>query len=133
MSRMAVFNESPSVLVVYDHIDTCRALVRLLTMSGHPAQCIESGHEALEFLKTCEPCLVFLDMMMPDVSGLEVLKAIRANEKCKSVIVVMYSAWSDPDMIRKAMDHGADRYIVKGSLDFRTLEQIVRQYLGQLN
>lgn len=43
------------------------------------------------------------------------------------------SAWSDPEIVRTAMDNGADRYIVKGNLDFRALEQIVQQYLGQLN
>lgn len=127
---MAVLLDSPKILVVDDHIDTGRALVKLLNISGHSAQCIESGQKALDLLNTCEPRLLFLDMMMPTMGGLEVLKIIRNNERYKDLIIIMYSAWSDPAMIRDALALGADRYIVKTSLQYGALEQIVQEFLA---
>ena len=84
-----------------------------------------TGTEALKFLPNALPELIFLDVMMPGVDGFEVLRRIRANESYKGVKVIMYSAVSDPEKMRQALDLGAYKYVVKGSLDYRELEGIV--------
>lgn len=99
---------SPDVVVVDDNMPTCRVLVKLLEKSGYRSKCIESGREAIEFLQICRPRVVFLDVMMPEVDGFEVLKAIRANQLCENVSVIMYSAMSEQKYRDQAMALGAN-------------------------
>lgn len=120
---------APKVLVVDDNILVCRTLARLLSRSGYAAQCIESGEEALVYLQNCRPAVVFLDVMMPGISGFEVLKWIRQNERCKDVIVLMYSAMPDSEFQRRATELGANDYIVKGSLTFDQIQALVDRHI----
>jgi DNA-binding response OmpR family regulator len=93
---------------------------------------VETGQEALDFLKTCRPSIVLLDVMMPDVSGFDVLQAIRADERCANVVVLMYSAVSDPAYRTRARDLGANGYIVKGDLSFAQMKQLVADHLERI-
>ena len=104
-------------------------LARLLSRSGYAAQCIESGEEALIYLQNCKPAVVFLDVMMPGIGGFELLKWIRQNEKCKDVIVLMYSALPDAEFQRLAAELGANDYIVKGSLTFDQIQALVDRHI----
>jgi CheY-like chemotaxis protein len=120
------------VLVVDDNLDTCRVLVRLVETFNGPASCVESGPAALKFLEGERPNLVFLDYMMPGMSGLEVLRAMRGDPKFSSIPVVMFSAASDPDLIREALAAGAQDFLVKG--DIAGLLTTVKRYVsGFLN
>jgi twitching motility two-component system response regulator PilH len=122
----------PQVLVVDDNILVCRTLARLLSRSGYAAQCIDSGEEALVYLQDSQPAVVFLDVMMPGISGFEVLKWIRQDERCKKVIVLMYSAQPDPEFQRRAAELGANDYIVKGSLSFDQIQALVDQHIQRM-
>lgn len=129
---MPAVEPAPQILVVDDNILVCRTLARLLSRSGYAAQCIESGEEALVYLQNCRPAVVFLDVMMPGISGFEVLKWIRQSEKCKGVIVLMYSALPDDEFQRRAAELGADDYIVKGSLTFDQIQALVDRHIERL-
>ena len=67
------------ILIVDDHPDSCEPLKRLLTMVGHPAECVQSGPDALAYMRTVEPDAVVLDVRMPGMSGLDVLKIVRSD------------------------------------------------------
>ena len=129
---MAVAETQTDVLVVDDNVLVCRSLARLLSLSGFPTRCVETGQEALEFLKACRPSIVLLDVMMPDVSGFDVLQAIRADARCLNVVVLMYSAVSDPAYKERARALGANDYLVKGELSFAQMKQLVAGHLGRL-
>jgi two-component system sensor histidine kinase ChiS len=119
-----------TVLVVDDHLDTCELLVRLLQISGYLAVCVESGPEALAFLGRRKPDLMILDMMMPGMSGLDVLRAVRARPDAKDVPVLMYTANTDPEVARSAIDLGAQDCLVKGRMLFEELKRIVQRHLN---
>ena len=121
-----------SVLVVDDNGLVCRTLARLLSRSGYAAQCIESGEEALVYLQNCQPAVVFLDVMMPGISGFEVLKSIRRDERCKKVVVLMYSALSDSEFQDRAAELGANDYIVKGSLNFDQIQALIDRHVARI-
>lgn len=59
------------------------------------------------------PHLVLLDLMLPDVSGLELLRQMRAKEVFNELPIVILSALADPEQIRDGLKMGADRYITK--------------------
>jgi PleD family two-component response regulator len=127
-----VAENQTDVLVVDDNVLVCHSLARLLSLSGFPTRCVETGQEALDFLKTCRPAIVLLDVMMPDVNGFDVLQAIRADERCHDVIVLMYSAVSDPTFRQRAKELGANDYIIKGELSFAQIKQLVGSHLDRL-
>jgi CheY-like chemotaxis protein len=102
------------VLVVDDDEVAGRVVALLLQQHGHEAVCHRNGRDALSFLSTARPRLVLLDMLMPDMSGLELLRTIRADERLRDVPVVMYTAISDPETRQQAEALGARDYLVKG-------------------
>lgn len=106
-----------TVLIVDDHSDICRILARLVRLNGHDAQCAPGGAEAIDYLTAAVPDLVILDIMMPGVDGLEVLRALRTNERTTRVPVVIHSAIADPAIRQRALHGGANDYWVKGSIE----------------
>lgn len=71
----------------------------------------ENGTEALGVLKQLRPDLVVLDVMLPGISGLEVLEAIRSDDALKETYVVVITAWSHAEI--DAQVAGADRFVSK--------------------
>ena len=118
-----------TILVVDDQIDACRALVRLLRHYGHDATCLGSGPDALTFLTQTLPDLLILDVMMPGMDGLDVLRVIRSDPRLQKLPVVLFSALSDPKFREYALNEGASDYWVKGALDFSRLDSQIAAHL----
>jgi CheY-like chemotaxis protein len=115
------------VLIVDDNLDSCEILVRMIRRYNGPADCVDSGAAALRYLEENPPKLVFLDCMMPDMNGLEVLHALRANPRFDALPVVMFSAMSDPWVKSTAMMAGAQDFVLKGRFD--EVEAAVKKYV----
>ncbi len=100
-----------SVLIVEDDdlISSfiCRALIKL----GHSVASASTGEDALERLTTGSIDLVLLDLTLPDIDGLEVLRRLRATGS--AVPVVVLTSRSDPKDRAAAVSLGANRYLVK--------------------
>jgi CheY-like chemotaxis protein len=101
------------VLVVDDDADSCRALVRLFEKAGHEAVCVFGGGEALALLQALRFHLVLLDLRMPVVGGMEVLKAIRKDPDVTNTAVVIFSAEGNPSIQEQALAEGANGYVHK--------------------
>ena len=69
------------------------------------------GTEALTAARELAPDLIVLDVMLPGLSGIEVLEEIRNDEKLKSIFVVVITAWSHAEL--EARVAGADRFVSK--------------------
>jgi CheY-like chemotaxis protein len=111
------------VIVVDDNADVSRVLVRLLEYQGYRSESFASGEAVLEYLRRRPVDLVILDVMMPGMDGIEVLRRIRKDPKLAGMRVVMFSAVCDERLQRRAMELGADDYWVKGTLDFIAITQ----------
>jgi CheY-like chemotaxis protein len=118
------------ILIVDDNLDACRPLAKLFTLQGHAAQCIDNGETALRLIDQDPPKVLLLDVMMPGMDGMEVLRRIRANPRYRDVKIVMFSAVSDEVYRTEALRKGAQDYIVKANLDWPALREKVRQYLA---
>lgn len=118
-----------SILIVDDDPGTCRLLALLMRHLGHQAAFVESGGKALEYLSNHRPDLMILDVMMPGIDGLEVLRRVRADPDTVDLPVIMFSAMSDPQFCQSLRDRGANDYWVKASLDFRSLEQRLAAFI----
>jgi CheY-like chemotaxis protein len=103
------------VLVVDDNEDIRNLISIILNGESYNVLAVESGTEALEIYQEFKPELILLDIMMPGISGFEVLEKIRdiRNSKLSSVPIVMITAKSLTDDIDRAIKLGATSYIVK--------------------
>jgi DNA-binding response OmpR family regulator len=122
-------NDMSRILVVDDDQFAAELFAALLRHLGYEVAFATSGAAALEHLDGGLPDLVILDVMMPELNGVELLRLIRANAKTADVPVVMYSALDDDDWHAQAMDAGAHDYWIKGGFGFGELEERVRSRL----
>jgi PAS domain S-box-containing protein len=103
-----------NILVVDDDYSTAYAIKNLLEVEGYQSvESVFSGNEALEFLKTHRVDLILLDIMMEGMSGYEVCKIVKGDEKLKEISIVFLSAKGSVEDKTKGLDLGASDYVSK--------------------
>lgn len=110
------------ILVVEDDADISRLLCRILTKAGYEAVPAYSGTEAKLRLEMSEPDLILLDLMLPGVTGEEIISYVR-DELKKSIPIIVLSAKNALENKLETMKSGADDYITK---PFEPEEVLVR-------
>ena len=100
-----------SVLIVDDDLPSLNVLVSSLLWEGYRVLTAQSGTAALDILNLEKPGLVLLDIMMPDMDGMETLERIKALEP--EIPVAMVTGISDPEEAKRALEAGAYEYITK--------------------
>jgi DNA-binding response OmpR family regulator len=101
------------ILVVEDDPDIAQLITRYLERAGFAVACLASGRDALAALNERPADLVVLDLMLPQVSGLEICRAARANEKTAGVPIIMLTARAEEAERIAGLEVGADDYIAK--------------------
>ena len=116
----AVMKKRPYILVVDDDKEILRIVKRSLALEGFGVATAADGKQALNMMEGPEPDLVILDIMMPQLDGLQVLNIMRQHS---NVPVIMLTAKGEVTSLREALMLGADDYVRK---PFRTRELIAR-------
>jgi len=106
-------NGVTSVLVVDDDPDVCDLVTYKLEQSGFDVRRASDGDAALREVAKKVPDLVLLDVMMPGVSGLEVLERWRSNETTAGMPVIMLTAKAQENDVERGFELGADDYVIK--------------------
>lgn len=102
-----------TILVVDDNADNLSLILDLLK-DKYRVRVANSGKTALNYLENSEaPDLILLDIMMPELSGYDVIKIIKQNEKTKDIPVVFLTAMRDVQDEQKGLELGAEDYITK--------------------
>lgn len=114
------------ILVVEDTVDLGEGMVACLARTGHAVDWARDGEAADAMLRDTPYELVVLDLMLPKLDGVAVLRNLRLRRSAAPVLVV--TARSDVDDRVHVLDQGADDYLVK-PFDFRELEARVRSLL----
>ena len=101
------------ILVVDDEVDIVALVAYHLAKSGYRVSTAASGPDALETARRERPALVVLDLMLPGLSGYDVLERLRADDATRTIAVLMLTARrEEPDRIR-GLSLGADDYLTK--------------------
>ncbi len=118
-----------TVVVVEDEPDAAELFAEMMRVSGFRVLKTYSSTPAISMIAKELPDVVILDIMMPDVSGLEVLRFMQREPQLRKIPVIVVSAKSMPSDIREGLEAGATLYLTKpvGYLD---LKQAVDQVMS---
>ncbi len=121
-------SEKIRILVVDDELIIRESLVGWLRRAGHGVDAAPGGRQALDMLSRNHYDLIFLDMRMPDLSGLEALKTVKTTHP--HILVVMITAYASIETAIEAMKNGADDFLMK-PFQAEQLELMVEKLLNQ--
>ncbi len=122
---MTVEKTSPNkkLLVVDDELDICNFLTTYFNTKGYETRSASDGESALKIVDEWLPAIILLDIRMPGMSGVDVLKVVR--EKHPSIGVIMVTAFADIEIGRSTLKLGASDFIHK-PIDLEYLETSVQ-------
>jgi two-component system response regulator len=128
------------VLIIEDTLDDAELTSRAIFKTDHQLKLniIYEGEEAIAFIdeigdkydtkKTTLPKLIILDLKLPKIDGLGILKKIRTTYGTRNVPVIIFSSSKEPNDIKQAYEKGANSYVVK-PVDYHKFNRIVAQFI----
>ncbi|MFH1624600.1 MAG: response regulator, partial [Pseudomonadota bacterium] len=116
-------DQESKILVVDDNPQNVVMLTKYLNIEGYDVVPAYNGEEALKKVKSDEPDLILLDIMMPGVNGYEVCKTLKEDDETKFIPVVMITALKELEDKIKAIEVGADDFLSK---PFNRVELLTR-------
>jgi signal transduction histidine kinase/DNA-binding response OmpR family regulator len=118
------FEPSPRVLVVDDEEQVQALLARALRVNGFRVETAGTGDEALDKARSYPPDLILLDLLLPDMSGWDVMKRLKATEECGSIPIVVLTAHTGPEEVKEGERLGVDAFLAKPVDMGRILDKI---------
>jgi DNA-binding response OmpR family regulator len=118
------------VLTIEDERDLREAIVTSLTYEGYRAIAATDGEEGLKCALREKPDLILLDIIMPKMSGIELLKRLREDTWGKDARVVILTALDDMDKVAEAIELGGLEYLVKSNITLADITSKVKQHIG---
>ncbi|HLF73562.1 MAG TPA: response regulator [Anaerolineales bacterium] len=118
-----------TVLIIEDEEDAAELFAEMMRVSGFRVIKTSSSAPALATMTAEKPDVVLLDIMMPEISGLDILRQMRRDPSLAAIPVVVVSAKSMPTDIKHGMEAGASTYLTK-PVGFLDLKEAVDRALG---
>jgi CheY-like chemotaxis protein len=122
----AALGSTRRILVADDNVDAARSLAMLLELMGHDVRTANDGVEAVEQTTAFEPDVVFLDLGMPRMDGIEAAKRIRDLPVGTDTMLIALTGWGQENDRRKTLEAGFDLHVVK-PVQATQLEAILAQ------
>ncbi|HNX68401.1 MAG TPA: response regulator [Candidatus Omnitrophota bacterium] len=116
------------ILIIDDEPEICKFVVDFLNDAGYSASSAFNGPAGLDKIEKEQPSLVLLDIGMPGMDGIEVMREI--HQKWPALPVVILTAQKDPDTVKKMIQYGACEYLTKPIHLETLLDQFVKDMIG---
>ena len=120
---------SRTVLIIEDEADAAELFAEMMRVSGFHVLKTTNSTPALSMMSSNKPDVVILDIMMPETSGLDILRQMRRDPELAGIPVVVVSAKSMPADIKNGMEAGASTYLTK-PVGFLELKEAVEKAMG---
>jgi DNA-binding response OmpR family regulator len=120
---------SKTILIVEDELSMQRALKNKLEQEGFKVETAADGAQALESLRAQTPDLVLLDLIMPKLDGISVLREMKKDEGLRNIPVIILTNLSTGDKVAEAMQLGTFDFLVKANY---SLEDVLRKVKERL-
>ncbi len=121
---------SKPILIIEDEPGLLEAVRLKLTKEGFPVLGCTTAEEAEELMAKTEPSLLWLDLFLPGIPGIEFLQKLRADEKWKKLPVIVVSNSGSPEKIRQSRELGVETYFVKADWKLEEIIDVVRTILS---
>lgn len=118
------------ILIVDDEASLGNVLATALSYEGYTTLKATDGEAGLALAEKELPDLIILDIMMPKVDGITMLKKLRENEDMKKIKVIVMTALDDMGKIAEVLEAGGDDYIVKSKIELDGIIAKVKLKLG---
>lgn len=114
------------ILIIEDDELLAKALAGALSDAEYEVTVANTGEQGLTAIAAMQPDLIYLDIMLPGISGYDVLGKIKADQKLLNTPVVMLTNLGQMSEINKAMDYGATDYVIKANIDLEKLVELTK-------
>jgi two-component system cell cycle response regulator DivK len=121
-----------TILLVEDDFMNMRLAQHILEAEGYTVLGATSGWEALNQIKNSLPDLILMDVQLPDIDGMTLVRIIRAGETAKKTVILALTAYAMKGDKEKILKTGCNDYISK-PINVETFVSTVRRYLGSGN
>lgn len=118
------------ILIVEDDLLMSRLYQKVFKFENYDVEMAANGREGLEKATAGKPTLILLDIMMPQMNGLEVLEKLKANPTTKKIPVVVLTNLSGSQDAETALAKGAVKYIVKSEYEPKQVVRMVKEVLA---
>jgi len=119
------------ILLVEDDPMVVRMYQRKLELEGFKVSLAFNGEEGLAALKKEKPDFILLDIMMPKMNGIEMLKMMKKDRETKDIPVVMLTNLGDkPEDVQKCKELGAEDYWVKANVSLKEVVEKIKKILA---
>jgi CheY-like chemotaxis protein len=119
----------PRLLMVEDHPDIAELYQLKLQLEGYRVAVASNGIAGLELARTLKPDVLLLDIHVPQLDGLQLLAALRDDERTRDQLVVVFTEDDNPTLIREAERLQAAAYLLKARLLPRLLSEAIDEVL----
>ncbi len=119
-----------TILIVEDDDNLANMYEMRLQAEGFKTVRVPNGEDALQTVLSVKPALILLDVMMPKVSGFDVLDILRNTPETKDVKIIMLTALSQDADKERAQSLGVDDYLIKSQVVIADVVNRVKQHLG---
>ena len=120
--------DQKTVLIIEDEEDAAELFAEMMRVSGFRVIKTSKSVPAIAMMNTEKPDVVLLDIMMPEISGLDILRQMRRDPNLANIPVIVVTAKGMPADIKNGMEAGASTYITK-PVGFRELKEAVDRTL----
>lgn len=118
-----------TVMIIEDEADAAELFAEMMRVNGFRVIKMFSSAPAIPIISQEKPDIILLDIMMPDISGLEVLRYMQREPELAKIPVIVVSAKSMPSDIKTGLEAGASMYLTK-PVGFQDLKQAVEKVLS---
>lgn len=119
-----------TICLVEDDLELQHAIQFKLKREGFEVLAVASGEEAFKILESHQVNLIWLDLLLPGMGGMQFLDLLRKNPKYRDQPVIIASVLSDPDRIKKAFELNVIDYVVKSQANLEDAVTKVKKFLA---
>jgi CheY-like chemotaxis protein len=119
------------ILIVEDDVILSDLYTNTFSFAGFETEAARNGIEGLEKAKQVHPDIIFLDIMMPKMNGLDMIDKLKEDESVKNIPVIILSNFSDEKLAKEALAKGALAYVIKSEYEPKQVIEMAKKWLEQ--
>ena len=99
------------ILIIDDDVDALRILQKILTKENHEVEILSQWHDAFTLVKTFQPQVILLDILLSGIDGRHISKQLKSNDQTRNIPIILITA--NPDIAKNIGTSGADDFLEK--------------------